>query len=106
MARKANIAMHHGSIDPPSKFSKKDLIRLLLKFERQEKTYKEIKKELLALAHKALHEEYGTALQTFDAMLIEHLVMKDIVMEAAGIDINEWNKRYLEKERKRKSEKK
>jgi len=99
MAKKINKANFHNSINRPSKSALKKTLRAITE---QRKEQRELRSELHGMAKKALTQEFGTFVETFNAMLVEHLVMKDLLMELAGIDIAEWNKRYNEKKEKRK----
>jgi len=76
--------------------SNSKLNKTLKALTEQQKDRDALRKELFKMAKKALNEEFGTFDETFKAMLIEHQVMKKLVMDRLGVTLEEWNKTYIE----------
>lgn len=67
----------------------KDLIQTREKLD-------DLKKQLGERTHQMLKEEFGTYIQTFDAMVIEHQAIIQLFIEKKLFTRKELDKRYLE----------
>lgn len=93
MAKKYNPAFHQVSLN---RMGRSKLIEIIKDFAGRQKDIDALRQELQGMANRALKEEFGTFIATFDAMLTEHRVMKKLIMDKLEVTLEEWNKTYKE----------
>jgi hypothetical protein len=86
----------------PVKQKKNKFTLLMEEFAYVKKQFRELESTIGERAADMIREELDTMQQTFKAQLIEHRIMKKLMMELTGTNLEEWNSLYFDYQKKEK----